>query len=1395
MLGLWSRLKSTLGLFQSSSGYIDTSTSPTNPERNKQSGQKPYSKIDDLGFLEIVSGTDPVVDIVAIHGINGHREKTWMTDQGVLWLRDLLPSDLPNARVLTYGYDAETHSQEFVSTQTIHRHAESFVKALSRERQRVPRRPIIFTAHNLGGIILKLALVLCNNQRLEATNGLRDILVSTHGVLFFGTPHSGVEITPLIDINRWVSGHMETTEVILKDIASHSPELENIQRLYVAAGEKINTIFFYEEYTTLDLWNQGGLNVPYHSAMIAGDREATTIVLHANHDDLVKFPDKESDNYRTVLYHLKDHVDSALDAIREKWGREDDSRRAAKGNFTQRGVVQQKPLPPASTSYIERIKIQSLITLRLLPKDRKQRQPRCILHGLGGAGKTQLATNWIRQNEGRFSRVIVVDASNQAQLEADMEWSIRSLGPEYSKMSWKDAVAHLDRNEKGWLLFLDNADSPDLNLAPYLPSSLDGAIIITTRNQECVGYAPDGAVPVGDLEESEAVNLLHTLAHVAPIPSTKSLEIVKELGMLALTITQAGTYIRKTRRLDTYLDTFRDHRARLLRKNPESGTEYTSSTYAAFDLSFHQLPARTQEFMKLLAFLHHSLIPVALFERSIASSFTAYTVLDEISPPGSDKRFISGLRKILGWTWDEITFQEIVGPASRASFIDVSADGLFYNIHPLLQMYIKDRLDKAQNRYFERMATQLILGAIWPSEGGNALNWQIHAHANKVPRSVQTEYLTHALAFRSFYDSLGDWKACHDLLESARSQLQSAQRRSPGSLPWLLREMAWNLRSMGHLEEAEGVGRSALELTRKIFRRSDPATTWAMSNLGSILRDRGQMEEAERLLRESYALTLENFGRQHPDTISAMHSLALTLYDRGQLDEAEKMQKDVLALRLEILGERHLDTIWAMNNFALTLYDRGQLNEAEKMQRDILALRLEIMGQQHPDTMLAKSNLARTLSKRGHLDEAEKMQRDILSLSFKILGQRHPDVILEMHNLALTLSDRGQSDESERLQRDVLALQLEILGERHLDTIWAMNNLALTLYDRGQLDEAEKLQRKVMTLRLDILGPRHTHTISAMRNLAGILHDHGQLEEAEKIKRKILALTLEIVGGQHIDTIKAMESLARTLHNRGQLDEAERIWRETLGLRLEILGKMHIDTIATMDSLALTIYSYGQWDEAEKIWKEVLALRLEILGGQHRATIRVMSRIASTLHKRGQLDEAGKIWREILALRLESLGPRHIDTIDTMDSLALTLYGLGRWDEAEKMWREVLTLRLEILGQTHSDTVRAMKNLAVMLYNSRQWVEAEKMWREVFLLQLEIQGQQHPETLNASYDLALALYACGQFEEAAKLLQETVELRVQVFGEDHTHTLMAKKLLKYVIASSKPPWLFSLLFW
>ena len=56
----------------------------------------------DTNFLQLC------FSIIAVHGLGGHAMSTWTHPAtGKLWLRDFLPRAMPNARVMTFGYDAK----------------------------------------------------------------------------------------------------------------------------------------------------------------------------------------------------------------------------------------------------------------------------------------------------------------------------------------------------------------------------------------------------------------------------------------------------------------------------------------------------------------------------------------------------------------------------------------------------------------------------------------------------------------------------------------------------------------------------------------------------------------------------------------------------------------------------------------------------------------------------------------------------------------------------------------------------------------------------------------------------------------------------------------------------------------------------------------------------------------------------------------------------------------------------------------------------------------------------------------------------------------------------------------------------------------------------------------
>lgn len=134
------------------------------------STDKPMSKSQEYGLHTLVA-KDPltagVTDVVAVHGLNGHYEKTWTEEVSQYnWLRDTFPGPTRSSsssssgsslmvRVMSFAYSSKVQFSR--STASIHDFASQLLECLLVERQSdmEKRRPIVFICHSLGGIVFK----------------------------------------------------------------------------------------------------------------------------------------------------------------------------------------------------------------------------------------------------------------------------------------------------------------------------------------------------------------------------------------------------------------------------------------------------------------------------------------------------------------------------------------------------------------------------------------------------------------------------------------------------------------------------------------------------------------------------------------------------------------------------------------------------------------------------------------------------------------------------------------------------------------------------------------------------------------------------------------------------------------------------------------------------------------------------------------------------------------------------------------------------------------------------------------------------------------------------------------------------------------------------------------
>ncbi|KAK4075698.1 hypothetical protein Trihar35433_2258 [Trichoderma harzianum] len=297
----------------------------------------------------------PIVDIVFVHGLQGHPSKTWTYRPKVLeapgsaaaigekegkrsaihrvairllgksskaaptcavalpegnttllnpifWPADLLPKECPNSRILTFGYDSKItkYTAGSVNQNSILSHGKDLLFALRRERDF--DRPLVFVAHSLGGIVVKEMLAQSSSS---PETDFRNIVESTAMVVFLGTPHRGSQgVAALGEVARSVvsSLGMETTPVILDALGLRTTDLERAQEDFSRVWLKYNfQVKTFQE--GLSLAKLGKKVVPDYSSLI-GDYREHAETLQANHIEMCRYSGPDDPNYCKVAGEL-----------------------------------------------------------------------------------------------------------------------------------------------------------------------------------------------------------------------------------------------------------------------------------------------------------------------------------------------------------------------------------------------------------------------------------------------------------------------------------------------------------------------------------------------------------------------------------------------------------------------------------------------------------------------------------------------------------------------------------------------------------------------------------------------------------------------------------------------------------------------------------------------------------------------------------------------------------------------------------------------------------------------------------------------------------------------------------------------------------------------------------
>ena len=384
----------------------------------------------------------------------------------------------------------------------------------------------------------------------------------------------------------------------------------------------------------------------------------------------------------------------------------------------------------------------------------------------------------------------------------------------------------------------------------------------------------------------------------------------------------------------------------------------------------------------------------------------------------------------------------------------------------------------------------------------------------------------------------------HHLIEQLLSVTSQDYSHSLYSEPQVSSKLAETL----HYATSLGMSQLALCLTDSVTRACDalgphhPDTLTSRNSLAGSYRDAGRLDKAIALYEQILEDSIRVLGLDHPRTLTSRFDLAGAYRASGRLEEAITLYEQVFSGRSRVLGPDHRSTLTARDHLADTYWEAGRLDEAITLKKQILADAMRIMGADSPGASAARNNLAATYRDAGRLDEAITLFERNLTDFTRLAGPNHPHTLSSRGTLAGAYRDAGRLDEAITLFEQNLDDVARTLGLDHPETLASRHSLAGAYRDAGRLDEAITLFEQNLTDFIRILGPDRPDTFTSRSTLAGAYQAAGRLEEAIPLFEQNLEDRTRTLGPAHPVTLTSRGNLAGAYRAAGRIEDAEKLF-------------------------------------------------------------------------------------------------------------------------------------------------------------------------------------------------------------------------------------------------------------
>lgn len=612
-----------------------------------------------------------------------------------------------------------------------------------------------------------------------------------------------------------------------------------------------------------------------------------------------------------------------------------------------------------------------------------------------------------------------------------------------------------------WLLIIDNADDPTLEIEKFFPPGQNGTILMTTRNLNFRDHATVGSCKVDEMSVDDSVALLlRTSGLIEEAGAQKKIaeNVVETLGHLALAVVQAGAVIRQNLvSLNGFCDLYSKRKKELLESGRQnSKTNDQRSVYTTWEISIrmiHEIKEKhaelALEFLRHFAFMHFDYIDAGFFHVAVEAA----NMCDDMSVAFQEHAKTKIWHLMPSGKWDEILVAKAL--ALLASFSLITIDDNRISIHPLVHEWSRERMStKEHKQSWNSTVITLSMATCWRYNKGDLRN-----------RKMLMPHIYACLLID--FDAM--WEDGPDIENRIVAGLRFA--------------LAY--RESGR-SQALALSQRALECSQRLD-HSDPSLCLiAAKEVATALTMLGKFEEAvtvQKMVVKGES-ALDNLDPAN--IVLALNRLAELYVQMGEYETAIRTCKETINCHEGILGEDNLRMWECLETMGLAMWRSGNRKEAVKYCEK--ALEFRNAQPQNDDTELIEPvrRLATIYLELKRYKKARDMQLKCIALMQEAYGPDDVQVAIEIARLEhFRNSIHIYLGRSKGIVTTKDMIQKSLINDKEINmkTLEGMEHLAWDYYLGGSLEKARLLQEEVVKAKTEKWGKDHISTVDSVKTL------------------------------------------------------------------------------------------------------------------------------------------------------------------------------------------------------------------------------------------------------------------------------------------------------------------------